>query len=675
MKRIYLFGLALVAYAGAYGQMSENFDSRTVGEYMGVVSPDWTTWSGTVGGAEDVAVSDVMPESGANSIYFSTVSATGGPQDVVVPFGGELKTGTFVFESDFYIEDNKGAYFNFQGETTIGAMYSMNCQMLHEGTLLMDAGASPLITTTYPPETWFTLTVMINLNTNDWELYIDGVIQGRFSNASASNQVASADLYPVNNATNGGNNQAGYYMDNVSYEHTPYTLPALNLGATQIINTKGLASTNVSPSVVVRNLGTSNITSFDVSLEYDGTTINETVTGVSISSLDYYTVDFADVLALISGENDMTATISNVNGGGADDDADDDIKVESLSPLVPAPGKVVLGEEATGTWCGWCPRGAVFMDQMADDYPEHFIGVAVHNGDPMTVDDYDAAIGDFISGYPSMLVDRGGDIDPSAVEASFLDRIVIAPKAVLTVGSDYVDGATSMKVSVTADFDEAIAGNYRLALIIVEDGVTGTASGYNQANYYSGGGSGVMGGYELLSDPVPAADMVYDHVARAILPSFAGMLGSFPATVEAGESHTVSFDVEIDPDWNLDEVHLVGILIATDAQIDNAGFASMDEAVDNGYVGLEDDLIVTSSINLYPNPTSTHTNIDLGNVDNENVMVQVYNMNGKLVSSRDYGMLNGSYTLPVELSDFEKGMYTVRINKGNTTEIVKLVVE
>lgn len=674
MKKIYLFGLAFVAYAGAYGQtMSENFDSRTVGEYMGVVSPDWTTWSGAVGGAEDVTVTDAMAESGANSIYFSTAAATGGPQDVVVPFGGEYNTGMFVFESDFYIEDNKGAYFNFQGETTIGAMYSMNCQMLHEGTLLMDAGGSPLITTTYPPETWFTLTVEVNLNTNDWELYIDGVLQGRFSNPR--NQVASADLYPVNNAANGGNNLAGYFMDNVSYDHTAYTLPARNLGATQIINTKGLASADVSPSVIVRNLGTTDVTSFDVSLEYNGETITENVTGVSISSLEYYTVDFADILGLIAGENDIVATVSNVNGEGDDEDADDDVKVETLNPVVPADGRVVVGEEATGTWCGWCPRGAVFLEQMAHDYEDHFVGVAVHNGDPMTVDPYDEAIGGFISGYPSMLVDRGDDIDPSGVEGVFLEQVVIAPKAVLTVGSDYVDGATSMNVSVTADFVEGISGNYRLALIITEDGVTGTASGYNQANYYAGGGSGVMGGYELLPNPVPAADMVYDHVARAILPSFDGMAGSFPATVETGESHTVGFEVEIDPDWNLDEVHLVGILIEPGSQIDNGGFASMDEAVDNGYVGLEDNLIVTSSINLYPNPTTTNTNIELGNVENENVMVQVYDMNGKLVSSRDYGVLNGTYTLPVELSNFEKGMYTVRINKGDSTEVVKLVVE
>lgn len=674
MKQIYLFGLALVAYAGAYGQMSENFDSRTVGEYMGVVSLDWTTWSGTVGGAEDVSVSDAMPESGANSIYFSTAVAAGGPQDVIVPFGGEHNTGMFVFESDFYIEENKGAYFNFQGESAVGGIYAMDCQMLHEGTMNVTTGGTEVISTSYPPETWFTLTVMVNLNTNDWELYIDGVIQGKFSNNN--NQIASADLYPVNNATNGGNNQAGYYMDNVSYEHTPYILPGLNLGATQVINTKGLSSAGVSPSVIVRNLGTTNITSFDVSLEYNGATIEETVTGLSISSLEYYTVDFADVLGLIAGENDITATVSNINDGGDDDDADDDVKVESLNPIVPAVGKIVVGEEGTGTWCGWCPRGAVFLEQMENDYSEHFIGVAVHNDDPMTVDPYDSAIGGFISGYPSMLVDRGDDINPSAVEASFLDRIIVGPKAVLTVGSDYVDGATLMNVSITADFVEATSGDYRLALIVIEDGVTGTGSGYNQRNYYSGGDAGVMGGYELLADPVLAADMVYDHVARAILPSFGGMVGSFPETVEMGESHSVGFLVEIDPDWNLDEVHLVGILVAPDSQIDNGGFASMDEAVNNGYVvSLNENLIVTSAINLYPNPTSTHTNIDLGNVENENVLIQVYNMNGKLVSARDYGVLNGTYTLPVELNDFERGMYTVRINKGNTTEIVKLVVE
>ena len=183
---------------------------------------------------------------------------------------------------------------------------------------------------------------------------------------------------------------------------------------------------------------------------------------LSLSNLPTGRLDDIDCTVVADDAQAGVVDVKDKDGlghGRGDDDADDDIKVETLNPVVPSPGKIVVGEEATGTWCGWCPRGAVFLEQMANDYSDHFVGVAVHNGDPMTVDTYDEAIGGFISGYPSMLVDRGADIDPSDVEGAFLDRIVIGPKAVLTVGSDYVDGATSMNVSVTADFVEVIASS------------------------------------------------------------------------------------------------------------------------------------------------------------------------------------------------------------------------
>jgi len=222
MKKIYLFGLSFALFASAYGQtMSDNFDAYSVGDYMGVVSTDWSTWSGAVGGAEDVQVTDTEAASGANSIYFSTVSETGGPQDVLIPFGGPYSTGNFTFESKFFIQDNRGAYFNFQGTNTPGTMYTMNCQMVNDGRLLMDAAGATLIETTFPFETWFTLRIKINLNTNDWELFIDGDSKGVFANPN--NQVASADLFPVNSAA-GGNNLANYYMDDVIYEHVAYTL-------------------------------------------------------------------------------------------------------------------------------------------------------------------------------------------------------------------------------------------------------------------------------------------------------------------------------------------------------------------------------------------------------------------------------------------------------------------
>ena len=41
------------------------------------------------------------------------------------------------------------------------------------------------------------------------------------------------------------------------------------------------------------------------------------------------------------------------------------------------------------------------------DYYGYFQGIAVHNGDPMTDNDYDAGLNPFHGGYPSGYVNRG----------------------------------------------------------------------------------------------------------------------------------------------------------------------------------------------------------------------------------------------------------------------------
>ena len=676
MKKIILFGALIGMTVQTYSQsLNEDFESWPAGSYMGVNSPAWTTWSGSTGGAEDVVVTTANASNGTKSIYFSGTTSGGGPQDVVVPFGGQYNTGQFLFESKFFVQTGKGAYFNFQGTTTIGQIWSLNCQMVQTGQLVLDDGAGASITTTYPIATWFTLTLDINLNTNDWELLIDGVSQGVLQ--TATNQLASIDIFPVN-AQYGGNNQSGFYMEEFSYLHTPYAMPALNAAVFAINNVDGLAGQLKSPSATVRNLGTNPITSFDLTLDYNGTQLVENVTGVNIPSLGTYDVDFTGTISLIAGINPVSVTVSNVNFFSSDMDASDDTKIINVNPLVPAAGKMVVGEEGTGTWCQWCPRGAVFMDMMSTEYDGYFVGIAVHNGDPMANTVYDDGIGPLLGGgYPSAVVDRLPVIDPSALEVDFLNRIVIAPKATITNGASYNSTSGILSVSVTADFVQSISGNYRLACVITEDGVTGTGAGWSQSNAYAGGGSGVMGGYELLPNPVPASQMVYDHVARAILPDFNGQPNSFTATVASGATHTLNFDVTVDPSWDLNNIHIIGLLIDPTGKIDNAGTATKAEAEANGFIDVTGikETVVGPNLNLYPNPTSDMSNVTVGNVENEVVTIKIIDINGRVVGEKNYGELSGEINLPVTTGMLEAGVYVVQVTVGNSLRTSRLVVE
>src|SRR4051812_28481809 len=129
MKKLYtLVGAALFSSALlAQASFSDDFEGYSAGNYIGAVSPNWTTWDGITGGTEDTQVNNTMNNtaSGSKSVYYSSSLAAGGPQDCVLPFGGQYNTGTFTYQMDMFVESNKGAYFNFQGNTTLGQSFAM----------------------------------------------------------------------------------------------------------------------------------------------------------------------------------------------------------------------------------------------------------------------------------------------------------------------------------------------------------------------------------------------------------------------------------------------------------------------------------------------------------------------------------------------------------------------
>jgi hypothetical protein len=671
MKKPLLFIVGTIVSTFSYAQIfSDDFESYATGSYVGPQSATWTTWSGTEGGAEDAQVTNNQASSGSNSIYLSSTSANGGPQDVVLDFGPLYTSGVFTFQSDFYVNTGKTGYFNFQASQTIGQTWALNVNF-NAGDMYIDDGqTSNLVVNTYPEATWFTLKIEANLTLKVWKAFIDGNLVGTWINGV--NSLASTDFFPVQNSQ--------FFVDDVSFDHQPYTLSNLN-GMMAMANIGGeLAGQNVTPKLTVVNAGTTAINSFDVNLNYGGQNFSQSITGVAIASTSNYTVTL-NQLPLVAGNQVYTATISNVNATN-DDISSDDTIIGSINPVVPAVGKMVVSEEGTGTWCQWCPRGSVFMDQFNTKYSQFWAGIAVHNGDPMTVTDYDAAFGGLIAGYPSALVDRGNDVDPSGMTPDFLTRVQIAPKALITNGATWDATTRTLNVSVTADFQSAANNNYKLACVLTEDGVTGTGSGYNQSNAYSGGGNGVMGGYETLGNPVPAAQMIYDHVARAIAPSFSGYVNSFPTTVSSGDLHTINFSFVLPTTWDENEIHIIGLLIDPTGKIDNAGKATITEAVSNGYVngsnaGLYENLTnqLDEIIKVYPNPASDAATIEILLQNEASVQIKLIDASGKEVSSRDYGKVNGSWIVPVDTKNLESGMYLIQLEINGQTISKRLIVE
>jgi hypothetical protein len=339
---------------------------------------------------------------------------------------------------------------------------------------------------------------------------------------------------------------------------------------------------------------------------------------------------------------------------------------------------MVVGEEATGTWCQWCPRGAVFMDLFETKYDQYWAGIAVHNGDPMTVTEYDAGMGALISGYPSAIVDRSPDVDPSGMSQDFFTRLQTPPVATIVNGATWDAATRVLNVSVTSNFSMAANSNYKAACVLTEDDVTGTGSGWNQSNAYAGGNNGVMGGFEALSNPVPASAMVYNHVARAIAPSFTGMPNSYPATVAAGDSYTMNLSFTLPAEWDETKINIIGMIIDPTGKIENAGRATIAEAVTNGYVaGISDKptICYLGGMHVAPNPATTSTTVNLQIAQASNVSMKLVDFAGKVISEKEYGSVQGTFEVNVNTSNFKAGVYFVELTVNGQTTSKKLIIE
>ena len=172
----------------------------------------------------------------------------------------------------------------------------------------------------------------------------------------------------------------------------------------------------------VTNAGSNAITSLEIDWN-DGTPHVQTIAvniapGATASVAHPTNVTYATAV-----EQNITVSITATNGGVDTDLSNNDGSILH-NTLSQQTDKAVVIEEGTGTWCGWCPRGAVAMDYMVSTYPTDFIGIAVHNGDVMTVADYDN--GAAISGFPGGNVDRallGVSVSQAAFEVYYNDRV------------------------------------------------------------------------------------------------------------------------------------------------------------------------------------------------------------------------------------------------------------
>lgn len=419
---------------------------------------------------------------------------------------------------------------------------------------------------------------------------------------------------------------------------------------------------------------------------------------VPYGTVAYITGDVYDE-EIPAGRFYPTVEVTTVNGAadGFNGDKGNTIQGRVISIAEPQEMKLVA-EKATGTWCGWCPRGIVGMEYLEKTYGDQVIPVELHwadNFDPYTVVNADGTVSikdqatysetfsylsNFIAsqsgaGFPSMSLNRMMFLDPYYGTTNYTapeefgikydaEAVLNTPSEAALAVTSKQTGEKTLDVQVDARFYVAGPGEaYAIGLAIVEDGLNGAQSNsYNQItpaqynNAYGHAASAELS--EWIGGPATVS-VTYNDVARKYY-SLAGIEGSIEGWISGGgQVKTYKTQLEL-PDnlRNTENCHLIAMLYDGETgEIVQAIKSKLE-----GSAGTEGvNTVLRDGVEM----AKISANAGVVNVEGEGT-ADVYTFDGKLVRSQAVNG-NAAISLPA-------GNYVVRVKNGNEVTSKKVTL-
>jgi hypothetical protein len=462
-----------------------------------------------------------------------------------------------------------------------------------------------------------------------------------------------------------------FYSDGISYDAA--------VTSSDFGNFVNVGANTVSGSF--SNYGSQTITSYDLNYSVDGgAAVTESITGVSIAVFGGTgTYTHGTPLTIASGgeQHDVCIWIDNINGNADERTCNDQTCVDVFSNNGTSAStiKVVL-EEFTGSWCGWCPDGAIIMEDLIAANPGTVIGISVHDGDAM---EYAEGIrSEFgVSAYPNGMVDRKvfpGEADEPHSRgqrtANVNAQLTRYTPVEVSVDQTYDAATRIITATVTADFVDFAAGDMRFVMAVTEDNLTGSGTGYDQVNYLNGTAGHL---YEGAGDPI--VGFSHGHVLRANEPGVFGNAGVIPSSVSPGSTYSETFTYVIPTTYDETEISVIGFVSYSnpgaigEREILNADEKKLSEA------SLDEQSLI-GSLSIAPNPVEDQFTIELDLRQAMDAEIVIYNTAGQEVNKIASGSYAaGSQTIQASVGDLTSGVYYVTIITENHSLTEKLVVK
>jgi len=659
MKKLLVVLVALLFYnAVAFCQtilFQENFDSYTPGQYLAIQSNEWTTWSGTAGGADDgLVVSDRF----LSARYSLLVQ---GATDLVLRLGDRAEK-KYEIKFNIFIETGYAGYYNLLHQFEPGGQnteWALEVYFANNGTGFINAGGSNAATFTYSQNTWLECSNIIDLEADSAQLRIAGSLVHIWQWSLQSGgqpglkQLAALDLYA--GAPSGQTPK--YYVDDLSFIAL-YQIYDHDVAAKKVLGSDQLtAGQTYIPGALVKNEGR-NTESFNITCEifdYEHVllyTNTQTLAGLEPDS--FITINFEAYTLPTANQLYQVIVYTSLPG---DMDTSNDTTSKYINTYTTEKNNVVL-EIGTGTWCVYCPGAAMGADDLINN--GHSVAVIeYHRGD-----NYENAFSSNriayygISGYPTAIFDGidyliGGSNTQSQYPRYlpvFTERKAIRSAFDIDISGKQISGNDYSLVIMAYKLAPALNKDLVLHVALTESKIPESWQGQTKLNF----------------------------VARLMLPDANGTAFN----LEVNDTLRVPFRFNKDAAWVNDNCEVVAFI--QDIQTKEILQASK-VSLNNLSVGVENknfaSLPKTTELkDNYPNPFNLSTTIRYALAEAGEVILEVYNIKGQkiraLVNSSKHA---GEHSVAWDGKDnaghpVSSGIYLCKLRAGKATFVKKMLL-
>jgi outer membrane protein Omp28/type IX secretion system substrate protein len=498
----------------------------------------------------------------------------------------------------------------------------------------------------------------------------------------------------ANNTATGGNGSDA--SDNSYYSFMYGTQPNYDLELSAIIigNNDGTAQLNANNDIkgTVINRGVKTITSFDVSYTIDGANKHaHTFSGVSIAPNTTYDFTHGNPWKPTTGGGtvkEVKVWTSKLNANPDDNPANDTMSNHCFLNMGISGTKNVLLEEFTTVPCGFCPDGALVVEDILANHT-NVIATGVHAGfgtDGMTIPAATSYANAFTTGAPTAVIDRKyfeGEsnvaISRSIWEQKVVDQLNSLTPCNVILSGTYKTATRELNLKVDANFvDFAPKADYRVTIQVIEDSVTGTGSQFDQRNYYSKDGNAVGGpNHPFYPLPDPIVGYVHKLVLSDVVNGIWGEAGIVGNQPQPNDQFSKNYTYAVPQDMDENQVYLIALVSKYDNDVENRTVlnAVQVKLTDLINVGI-DDPIGSFNVNpVYPNPASDIAFLSFDLDQTLPVHIKVFDAFGKNTSFIKTGIYApGNHVIGINTSNYSSGVYMINIEVGNQRFVQKFVV-